>query len=145
MISFIKRRLSFAEPAAPAIVPNVRSYFREIFSTIKGGAKRMEIKIINDEETATAFIHGDIDHHTAKDIREQIDGYVQERRPRLLNLDFSSVQFMDSSGIGLIMGRHRLMQLVKGSVKVVNIPEHLKRLIKISGLLSLGVIAEGEV
>lgn len=105
----------------------------------------MEIKIINDEETATAFIHGDIDHHTAKDIREQIDGYVQERRPRLLNLDFSSVQFMDSSGIGLIMGRHRLMQLVKGSVKVVNIPEHLKRLIKISGLLSLGVIAEGEV
>ncbi len=105
----------------------------------------MEIKIINDEETATAFIQGDIDHHTAKDIREQIDGYVQERRPRLLNLDFSSVQFMDSSGIGLIMGRHRLMQLVKGSVKVVNIPEHLKRLIKISGLLSLGVIAEGEV
>ena len=105
----------------------------------------MEIKIINDEETATAFIQGDIDHHTAKDIREQIDGYVQERRPRILNLDFSSVQFMDSSGIGLIMGRHRLMQLVKGSVKVVNIPEHLKRLIKISGLLSLGVIAEGEV
>ena len=105
----------------------------------------MEIKIINDEETATAFIQGDIDHHTAKDIREQIDGYVQERRPRLLNLDFSSVQFMDSSGIGLIMGRHRLMQLVKGSVKVVNIPDHLKRLIKISGLLSLGVIAEGEV
>ena len=105
----------------------------------------MEIKIINDEETATAFIQGDIDHHTAKDIREQIDGYVQERRPRLLNLDFSSVQFMDSSGIGLIMGRHRLMQLVKGSVKVVNIPEHLKRIIKISGLLSLGVIAEGEV
>lgn len=105
----------------------------------------MEIKIINDEETATAFIQGDIDHHTAKDIREQIDGYVQERRPRFLNLDFSSVQFMDSSGIGLIMGRHRLMQLVKGSVKVVNIPEHLKRLIKISGLLSLGVIAEGEV
>lgn len=105
----------------------------------------MEIKIINDEETATAFIQGDIDHHTAKDIREQIDGYVQERRPRLLNLDFSSVQFMDSSGIGLIMGRHRLMQLVRGSVKVVNIPEHLKRLIKISGLLSLGVIAEGEV
>ncbi len=105
----------------------------------------MEIKIINEEETATAFIHGDIDHHTAKDIREQIDGYVQERRPRFLKLDFSSVQFMDSSGIGLIMGRHRLMQLVKGSVKVVNIPEHLKRLIKISGLLSLGVIAEGEV
>lgn len=105
----------------------------------------MDIKITTDEETVTAFIQGDIDHHTAKDIREQIDEYVQDKRPRLLNLDFSGVQFMDSSGIGLIMGRHRIMQLLKGSVKVVNIPEHLKRLIKISGLLSLGVIAEGEV
>ena len=105
----------------------------------------MSLRLEPGAGVLTAFLGGEIDHHTAKDIREQIDGYVQERRPRLLNLDFSSVQFMDSSGIGLIMGRHRLMQLVKGSVKVVNIPEHLKRLIKISGLLSLGVIAEGEV
>ncbi len=105
----------------------------------------MDVKIITDEDSATAIIQGDIDHHTAKEIREQIDAYIQERKPRFLKLDFSSVQFMDSSGIGLIMGRHRIMQLLKGSVKVINIPEHLKRLIKISGLLSLGVIAEGEV
>ena len=94
----------------------------------------MEIKIINDEETATAFIQGDIDHHTAKDIREQIDGYVQERRPRLLNLDFSSVQFMDSSGIGLIMGRHTRMQAVGGMLVVREPNERIMKIFELAGL-----------
>ncbi len=105
----------------------------------------IEVKIARDADTATAFITGDIDHHTARDVREQIDAYVQEIRPSLLNLDFSQVQFMDSSGVGLIMGRYRIMQTLNGSVSVVNVPAHLKRLIKMSGLLALGVIKEGEV
>ncbi len=105
----------------------------------------IEVKIARDADTATAFITGDIDHHTAQDVREQIDAYVQETRPSLLNLDFSQVQFMDSSGVGLIMGRYRIMQALNGSVSVVNVPAHLKRLIKMSGLLALGVIKEGEV
>ena len=104
-----------------------------------------EVKITTDEKTATAFIKGDIDHHTAKEIREQIDTYLQEHAVLILNLDFSEVQFMDSSGIGLIMGRYRIMKMLNGTIKVTNIPEHLKRLIKISGLLGLGVIEKGEV
>lgn len=104
-----------------------------------------EVKIVKDADTVTAFIQGDIDHHTAQDVREQIDAYVQKTRPSLLKLDFSQVQFMDSSGVGLIMGRYRIMQTLNGSVSVINIPVHLKRLIKMSGLLALGVIKEGEV
>lgn len=104
-----------------------------------------EVKIVKDADTVTAFIQGDIDHHTAQDVREQIDAYVQKTRPSLLKLDFSQVQFMDSSGVGLIMGRYRIMQTLNGSVSVINIPIHLKRLIKMSGLLALGVIKEGEV
>lgn len=105
----------------------------------------MEVKIIRDADIVTAFINGDIDHHSAKEIRETIDTYVQEKQPKLLNLDFSKVQFMDSSGIGLIMGRYRIMQMINGSLQVINIPEHIKRIIKLSGLLGLGVIKEGEV
>ncbi len=104
-----------------------------------------EVKIVKDADTVTAFIQGDIDHHTAQGVREQIDAYVQKTRPSLLKLDFSQVQFMDSSGVGLIMGRYRIMQTLDGSVSVINIPVHLKRLIKMSGLLALGVIKEGEV
>ena len=105
----------------------------------------IEVKIEKEGETVTAFIQGDIDHHTAKEIRDKIDEYIQENRAKLLKLDFSQVNFMDSSGIGLIMGRYKIMKMLNGNVKVVNIPAHLKRLIKISGLLGLGVIEEGEV
>lgn len=105
----------------------------------------MNVQFTRSDDVLCAVLSGEIDHHTASYMRMLIDSEAERTLPKTLILDFSGVQFMDSSGIGLIMGRHRLMQLVKGSVKVVNIPEHLKRLIKISGLLSLGVIAEGEV
>lgn len=104
-----------------------------------------KVNIIKEADTVTAHIQGDIDHHTAKEIRERIDEYIQGSRPQILKLDFSQVQFMDSSGIGLIMGRYKIMKILNGEVKVINIPLHLKRLIKISGLLGLGVIEEGEV
>ena len=49
---------------------------------------------------------------------------------------------MDSSGIGLIMGRYRLMQLLKGKLEVINVPENIKKLINLSGLTSLNIIRD---
>ena len=88
----------------------------------------------------TALLRGEIDHHTAREIRKAIDSDIERLHPSLLNLDFSNVQFMDSSAIGLIMGRFRLMQLTGGYVKVINVPPHLKRLIELSGVGALGVL-----
>jgi len=92
--------------------------------------------------TLTAFIEGDIDHHNAKEIRESIDEKIEEENPNLLELDFSKVQFMDSSGIGLIMGRYKLMHAIEGKLQVINIPENIKKLIKLAGLASLNIIKE---
>ena len=105
----------------------------------------MAVKFIWENSVLLASIEGDIDHHTAKGIRESIDYTVEDKNPKLLQLDFSKVQFMDSSGIGLVMGRYKLMKLLKGELEVVNMPPHIERLIKLSGLGSLGVIKkEGE-
>lgn len=92
--------------------------------------------------TLTAFIEGDIDHHNAKEIRESIDEKIAQENPNLLELDFSKVQFMDSSGIGLIMGRYKLMHAIEGKLQVINIPENIKKLIKLAGLASLNIIKE---
>ena len=100
----------------------------------------MNVKTEFSEKTLTAIIEGDIDHHTAKNIRESIDTAVEEKNPLTLKLDFGGVQFMDSSGIGLIMGRYRLMKLLNGNLELINLPEHINRLISLSGLLSLGII-----
>ncbi len=100
----------------------------------------MNVSFSSFQGELTAFLSGDIDHHGARDMRRRIDGEVERSHPSLLILDFSSVQFMDSSAIGLIMGRYRLMQLIGGYIRVSNVPAHLKRLIELSGIGALGVL-----
>ena len=82
----------------------------------------------------TAYIDGEIDHDSAAEIRTKIDAAVQTNKPKLLCLDFSKVSFMDSSGIGLVMGRYRQMKLVGGALRVINIPDRLSDCLKCRGL-----------
>ena len=98
------------------------------------------MKITENEDSITVYLTGDIDHHSARSIREDTDAVVQMKKPSVLNLDFSGVNFMDSSGIGFIMGRYRLMSLYGGSVRVVNVPEGLARMMNLSGLSALDIM-----
>ena len=100
----------------------------------------MNVILRHTGKDLTAEIIGEIDHHSAGIIREQTDSEIERLKPANLRLDFSKVTFMDSSGIGLIMGRYRLMKLVGGNVSVVNVPASLQRMIQISGISSLGVL-----
>lgn len=92
------------------------------------------------DEVLTVYLSGEIDHNKASGIRTKIDGRISALRPKTLELDFSKVSFMDSSGIGLVMGRYRAVGLVGGRLKVVNIPPNLKRIFDLSGINSLGVL-----
>ena len=65
---------------------------------------------------------------------------VESYRPARLILDFGKVGFMDSSGIGLIMGRYRMISLIGGRLEVVNIPAGMKKIFILSGLENLGVL-----
>lgn len=99
----------------------------------------MGVEILRKPSEIIAKIDGDIDHHTAAEIRKTIDENISMLRPKLLKLDFGGVQFMDSSGIGLIMGRFKLVKITGGDLKVINIPKRLERMIKMSGLTKLGI------
>ncbi|MDP4120703.1 MAG: anti-sigma factor antagonist [Bacillota bacterium] len=106
----------------------------------------MSVKISHENGKITAKLMGEIDHHTAKAMREEIDSEAEKIKPAVLYLDFSEVQFMDSSGIGLVMGRFRQMELLGGKLRVINVPEHLERIMALSGLGALGVLTnEGKV
>ncbi len=87
-------------------------------------------------------LSGDIDHHRSVGIRQSIDAVICEERPHLLELDFSGVTFMDSSGIGLIMGRYRLMNSWEGHLVVTNVPQHIQKLMYLAGLGSLPIFEE---
>ena len=75
----------------------------------------MSVKIEHQDQVMTAYLEGEIDHHSARPIREQIDDEAQQSKPQMLLLDFGRVSFMDSSGIGLVMGRFRLMSELGGT------------------------------
>ena len=98
------------------------------------------MKIVQQDGSLTAFIQGEIDHHSAKNIRGQLDENLERLRPEQLFLDFSGVSFMDSSGIGLVMGRYKLAQQVGCRLKVVGMSPYIERLMKLSGLGILGVL-----
>ena len=71
----------------------------------------MVIRMDASPSGVTIWLSGELDHHAARSLREQIDGAVDRTGAKQLRLDFEGVTFMDSSGIGLVMGRYRLMQL----------------------------------
>ena len=94
----------------------------------------MPVSIENQDGIITAFIMGDIDHHSAKEIRETIDFSLESSLPEILVLDFKDVTFMDSSGIGLVMGRYKLMQSMDGELRIQNVSSHMKKVMRLAGL-----------
>jgi len=94
----------------------------------------MSLKLENSEKSMIAYLGGELDHHLAKAIREEIDESIERIKPEVLTLDFKNVSFMDSSGIGLVMGRYRAMQLINGKVIVKNASMHIRKVMRLAGL-----------
>ncbi len=85
----------------------------------------------------TVRIRGEIDHHTAVSIRQGIDRLLYERRPRKFMLDLSAVSFMDSSGLGLIMGRLALVKDLGGEMAVWNPSRETRAILTLAGMEKL--------
>ncbi|MCI9576159.1 MAG: anti-sigma factor antagonist [Clostridiales bacterium] len=90
-----------------------------------------------EEDKLTAVLVGEIDHHTAASLRDEIDRKAGQVKPKELKLDFSQVTFMDSSGIGLMMGRYRLMESLKGRLTILNLSPQMERIVSLSGISRL--------
>ena len=86
-----------------------------------------------------AHLSGELDHHTAQALREQVDAAIERSAPALLRLDFQGVTFMDSSGVGLIMGRYRLMRLLGGRLYVCGASERVRQMMRMAGLDKLDI------
>lgn len=95
------------------------------------------LKIYNDGGRITAAVSGDIDHHAARELRETLDMIITYSRPEVLILDLENVGFMDSSGIGLILGRQKLMREFGGEILVKNARAEINNIIKLSGLAAV--------
>ncbi len=88
----------------------------------------------------TAKLSGEIDHHSARELREAIDDTAQKLKPYCMRLDFTDVPFMDSSGIGLILGRVRLCNFWKGRVVLCGLSQNLNKMVELAGISSVAAI-----
>ena len=89
-------------------------------------------------------LRGEIDHHSAGAVRSQIDEKLYEFRPKLATMDLSKIDFMDSSGLGLIMGRYALMQKLGGELTLRNPHERIVQIFTLAGLQRMVKIEEDE-
>ena len=99
----------------------------------------MPVRTEYQNDTLTVLLQGDIDHHTASAMRESIDRAAESCLPQKLLMDFSGVSFMDSSGIGLVMGRYRLIRSMGGSLEITGTSARIRTMMKMAGLDLLGI------
>lgn len=105
----------------------------------------MPVTIEVNGNTMTARLSGELDHHHTQKLREEIDRSVQKEHPNRLILNFAGVEFMDSSGIGLVLGRYRLMQEREGSLLLCAMPPHIRRVMRVAGIANLEIEEESRV
>jgi len=102
----------------------------------------MPLDIHYEKCRLTVLLSGEIDHHCAAYLREEIDRALIKLRPPLLTLDFGAVTFMDSSAVGLVMGRFRAIGAFGGEMEVVNLSPAAYRVMRLSNLHSLAKLKE---
>lgn len=94
---------------------------KKFIYSIKDGV--LEVKLI-----------GEIDHHSAIRVRSDIDSLIFEARPQKVALDLSNISFMDSSGLGLIMGRYTLIKELGGSLVLQSPSAAVMKILSLAGM-----------
>lgn len=105
----------------------------------------METQVMVLGNTLLVSMGEEIDHHCSGRIKGKIDAYLFEQPIQNVIFDFSNTKFMDSSGIGIVLGRYRLLKGIGGTVKVIHISEAHDRMFQMSGVYEMVEKAESTV
>lgn len=101
----------------------------------KTGVKETEFEIL--ERNLIIHLNQELDHHCAVMLREKSDKLIETSNIRNVIFDFKGIGFMDSSGIGVIMGRYKRVIFTGGKVAVVGVGSSIDRILHLSGLYKI--------
>ena len=104
----------------------------------------MNLTSFLQDKHLTIALRGEIDHHSAKDIMRVVGNKIELYLPRVCVLDFREVGFMDSSGIGVLMGRYKRMKAKGGVVSVCHMNKSIEKVMQLSGLFQILKRADGK-
>lgn len=103
--------------------------------------ERINIK----NRTLSVLLPIEIDDHVVSILREELDRQMSRQRIDSIIFDFAKTEFMDSSGIGMILGRFKKMQFMKGAVSVINVNKRIAMTMELSGLHKIIKIEKGRM
>ncbi len=100
----------------------------------------MSVEINVKGEVLTARLSGELDHHSAAEMRSEIDTAIELNMPSLLILDFGGIRFMDSSGIGLVMGRYRNLKKLGAAIHITGASPQIYKVMRLAGLEKIATL-----
>ena len=94
----------------------------------------MDFKYDEKDKLLTIEFTEEIDHHVVEKIRRKMDYEIERFIPRKTILDFNKVTFMDSAGIGLVIGRYKTIKMYGGAVEIINANSGIKKIFEMCGI-----------
>lgn len=94
----------------------------------------MQTEYIKQDKALVVRISEEIDQDTVDKIKRKIDDEIEKYLPKKVIFDFEDITFMDSSGIGMVLGRYKLIKLIGGDMEIVNVSKTVNRIFKMSGI-----------
>ncbi|WP_270942019.1 anti-sigma F factor antagonist [Romboutsia lituseburensis] len=89
---------------------------------------------LDNKNLVIEFMSTELDHHITNEVRDEIDDILMSKSVKNIIFDFKNIKFMDSSGIGVIIGRYKKVSNEGGKVSVVNVNERVKKIFNLSGM-----------
>lgn len=105
----------------------------------------MKVNYDSKDKLLNLEINEEIDHHISQNLRRTIDYEIQRRNPKRIILDFNNVYFMDSAGIGMVIGRYKTASMIGAKLEMKNVRKNVKRIFEMTGVLKIiPIIGEEE-
>ncbi|MDT8716504.1 anti-sigma F factor antagonist [Clostridium sp. 19966] len=97
----------------------------------------MYIRFDKKDNILIAYLLGELDHHSAEEVRSKIDDKIDREKVNKLIISFYGVTFMDSSGIGVVVGRYKKLSMRKGIVCIAEAKDPVKKVFELSGMFKI--------
>ena len=102
----------------------------------------MIVEFNKEDKQLTVKLTEDVDQHTVEKVRRKMDNEIKGYSPRKVVFDFSNIAFMDSAGIGMVLGRYKLAKMLNGNLEIINVNKSMKKIFDMSGVSRIINIVE---
>lgn len=97
----------------------------------------MLVDFATKKEVLIIKLSGELDHHSAEEVRNHIDDKIEREKSIKVIMDFENVTFMDSSGIGVVIGRYKKILSQGGEIVITSATDNIKRVFELSGIFKI--------